>query len=146
VDYLADTNIVARWALPTDPLHVQARDAVIALESQGDSVYITAQNLIEFWALATRPLEANGLGMTPMQASAIAQKIEAGFALLMETPTVFPIWKRLADLHSIVGRQVYDTRLVAVMQTHGVTHILTFNGKHFRRFPGITVVEPQSLL
>lgn len=38
------------------------------------------------------------------------------------------------------GRQVYDARLVAVMLAHGITHILTFNGNHFRRFTGITVV------
>jgi hypothetical protein len=28
------------------------------------------------------------------------------------------------------------------MQAHGVTHILTFNGAHFQRFPGIIVADP----
>jgi|GEM_PF-7065038 len=40
----------------------------------------------------------------------------------------------------------YDTRLVAVMQTHGVTNILTFNGVHFRRFHGITVIAPNDVV
>jgi predicted nucleic acid-binding protein len=39
-------------------------------------------------------------------------------------------------------RQVFDDRLVAVMQAHGLTHLLTLDPAHFRRFPGLTVVDP----
>ena len=28
------------------------------------------------------------------------------------------------------------------MKTHGMTHLLTFNGKDFARFPGVTVLDP----
>lgn len=145
MDYLVDTNVVARWALPGDPLHGLARSAVVKLEQQGDIIHITSQNIIKFWALATRPVTANGLGTTPTQASATAQQIEAGFPLLPETPAIYPLWRSLVDTYAIVGRQVYDTRLVAVMQAHGITHILTFNGNHFQRFPGITVVDPANV-
>lgn len=42
-------------------------------------------------------------------------------------------------------KQVHDARLVALMQAHGITHILTLNGSDFTRYPGITPVDPASL-
>jgi hypothetical protein len=41
---------------------------------------------------------------------------------------------------------VHDARLVAAMHVHGVTHLLTLNVRDFARYPGITVVHPQTLL
>jgi predicted nucleic acid-binding protein len=42
---------------------------------------------------------------------------------------------------------VHDARLVAVMRTHGVTHILTFNVSDFVRYQsmGIVPVHPSSV-
>ena len=54
-------------------------------------------------------------------------------------------WRRLADTYRVVGRQVFDTRLVAVMLAHGITHLLTFNTGHFFRYAGLTVVDPATV-
>jgi len=145
--YLADTNVVTRRVLPADAQHTLARTAIDRLLSRGETVYATAQILVEFRALATRPLAANGLGLTPEDASLRAQMIEAIFPLLPEVPSVYNNWRRLADTYRIVGRQVFDTRLVAVMLAHGVTHILTLDARHFQRFAaeGIIVVEPHEV-
>ena len=143
--YLTDTNIVLRRILASDPLHATVKAATDALLLQGEALYVTGQILIEFRALATRPVEANGLGLAPADASREAQRIEALFPLAAETPAIFPLWRALVDTYGIVGRQVYDARLVAVMQAHGITHLLTLNPTHFRRFAEITVVEPGSL-
>lgn len=145
--YLADTNIVTRRVLPADAQHDLVRTAIDRLLSKGETVYVTAQVLVEFRALATRPLAANGLGLTPEDASIRSQMIEAIFPLLQEVPTVYAHWRRLADTFRIVGRQVFDTRLVAVMLAHDVTNILTLDARHFQRFAaeGITVVEPHEV-
>lgn len=145
--YLADTNVVTRRVLPADVHHVLVRAAVDRLLLRGETVYITAQNLVEFRALATRPLAANGLGLPPEEASIRAQRIEAIFPLLSETPDIYVHWRRLADTYRVVGRQVFDARLVAVMLAHGVTHILTLDAPHFRPFAAesITVVEPHEV-
>ena len=140
--YLADTNIAARFTLPGDPLYARVRTAVLNLQRQGEIIHVTSQVLVEFQALATRPADANGLGMTTAQASAQAGKIEAVFPLLPETAAIYPLWRNLIDTYDVIGRQVYDARLVAVMLAHGIDHILTLNGKHFQRFAGITVVSP----
>lgn len=62
-----------------------------------------------------------------------------------EAPAILPRWLNLVEKHAVSGRQVHDTRIVAVMQAHGVTHLLTLNPKDFQRYPGVTVIEPKNL-
>ena len=140
--YLLDTNVVWRRIRKNDPRHADVKSAIDALVEAGEQVYITAQNLVEFRAVATRPESANGLGFTSVEAITAASEIEAMFELLPETPAIYPQWRSLVAQYAVAGRQVHDTRLVAVMLVHGVTHLLTLNGRDFRRFSGITVVEP----
>jgi hypothetical protein len=51
-------------AEPSDPRHAVARAAINELIGRGDEVFITAQNVVEFWNVATRPADRNGFGMT----------------------------------------------------------------------------------
>jgi predicted nucleic acid-binding protein len=146
LDYLADTNIAARRVLTADPLHSLVKSAVDLLLLRGDTVFITAQNLVKFQALATRPLSANGLGLTSSEANRQARDIEAVFPLLEESPPIYIHWRTLMERYDVRGRQVYDARLVAVMMAHGVTHLLTLDPSHFRRFPAVIVVEPQGVI
>lgn len=44
--------------------------------------------------------------------------------------------------HGVSGKPSHDARLVAAMQVHRLTAILTFDRKGFSRFPGIEVVDP----
>ena len=67
---LLDSNILTRLAQHTHPMHATARDAVAALRQGGDTLFIVPQNLYEFWVVATRPIAANGLGLTAAEADA----------------------------------------------------------------------------
>jgi len=42
--------------------------------------------------------------------------------------------------------KVYDARLAAVANVHGVSGILTFNTVDFKRYSNITALHPASLL
>jgi predicted nucleic acid-binding protein len=42
----------------------------------------------------------------------------------------------------VLGKQTHDAHLAAMMQAHSVTFSLTFNGGDFKRFPGITIIDP----
>ena len=108
----------------------------------GEGVCITAQNLIEFQAVATLPLNVNGLGYSTAEASRKADEIKAMFSFLPDTPAIFNYWRHLVDRHEVVGRQIHDARLVAVMLAYDISHLLTLNPAHFRRFDEITVIEP----
>ena len=60
--HLVDTSILARLANTADALHAMAAQAVLELHQRGEVLHVTAQNLIEFRNLATRPKSVNGLG------------------------------------------------------------------------------------
>lgn len=147
--HLLDTNVLARLASAGDARYVVTTQAVTTLHRRGEVLYITPQNLIEFRALATRPVAANGLGLPAMDAQALAADFEAQFALLPDVPAIHPAWKFVVETLGVMGRQVYDARLVAVCHTHGVSHLLTFDVAHFTRLtavgPAVTVVDPATV-
>lgn len=143
--YLVDTNVLVRWAEPTDPDHSLATEAVETLILAEQTLYITPQNLTELWNVATRPKDQNGFGLTPAQADQMLKSIEQVFPLSPDIPTIHTEWRQLAVSASVSGRQVHDARLVAVMMAHGLTHLLTFNTTDFVRYPNITVVHPQDV-
>jgi predicted nucleic acid-binding protein len=143
--YLSDTNILLRWQRPTDPLYPVAQQAVKALQRRGERLYVTPQNYIEFWGVATRPASVNGLGMTPAEADAELAHLERFFLLAPDDPAIYGEWRRLVISVGVSGAQVHDARLVAVMRVHGLTHLLTFNPRDFTRYPGITVVRLQDI-
>jgi predicted nucleic acid-binding protein len=144
--YLSDTNILLRSAQPAHPMHAEAVAAVEALLNSGEAVCIVPQNIVEFWGVATRPAQHNGLGLTPTEADQEVIRLETLLTLLPETPAIYSHWRQLVVAHAVSGVQVHDARLVAAMQAHGLTHVLTFNTTDFQRYAGITVVHPQDLL
>ena len=103
------------------------RDAVGVLRDAGEAMYMTPQNLVEFWSVATRPREKNGLGVLPGQADVIVREIERIFPIVPDTPTIYEEWKSIVVGLAVSGRQVHDARLVAVMRVYGLTHLPTFN-------------------
>ncbi|MDQ3014027.1 MAG: PIN domain nuclease, partial [Acidobacteriota bacterium] len=62
--YLADTNILLRLAEPGHQMHAEALAALAMLKTKGDTGCVIPQNIIEFWNVATRPTQYNGLGFT----------------------------------------------------------------------------------
>lgn len=92
--------------------------------------------------VATRPLGENGLGMTPAEAAAELARIKGMFLFLLETPAIYPAWEGLVLEHAVSGKPSHDARLVAAMQVHGLTALLTFDRTGFVRFPGIEVIYP----
>ncbi len=143
---LLDTNILARLAQPDHPKHIPARDAVKLLLTRGEEVCIVPQNLYEFWVVATRPANQNGLGMSLDQAYAECVQIKRLFTLFRDERGILTEWEQLVMRHAVTGKTGHDARLVAAMHRHGLTHLLTFNAEHFARFPGITITNPEDVI
>jgi predicted nucleic acid-binding protein len=108
-------------------------------------LHIVAQNLIELWTVATRPLGENGLGMTAAEAASELQRIKSMFLFLPETPAIYPAWEGLVIRHQVMGKPAHDAQLVAAMQAYGLTAILTFDKTGFSRYPGVEVVHPDQV-
>ena len=106
---------------------------------------MASQNLIELWAVCTRPVENNGFGLTPGQADRVLGRVEHSVYRLPDSDDVYAEWRRLVVAHGVSGKKTHDARLVATMSVHSVTHILTFNTDDFARYPGITVLDPATL-
>lgn len=143
---LADTNILLRSIHPQHPHYAFAKGALNVLRGRDEGLCVAPQNLVEFWAVATRPQADNGLGLTIAQAAQELVAIQDFFRLLPHTPRVMEGWKRIVAAQGITGKQTHDAHLVAVMQVNAVTGILTFNGGHFKRFPDIHVLEPVEVM
>jgi predicted nucleic acid-binding protein len=148
VSYLLDTNVLLRSIEAGSPQQEAARQALERLAQGEEMLYIAPQNLIEFWAVVTRPLAANGLGLTPAQALGEITRFEAAFTLTLDSNAVFEEWKRLVEIHNVIGLPCHDARLVAIMRAQGIQNVLTFNAGDFRRYAaseGITIVDPANV-
>jgi predicted nucleic acid-binding protein len=60
---LTDSNILVGSVFPQDPQYATAVRALTGLRLRKETLCIAPQNLVEFWAVATRPRADNGLGM-----------------------------------------------------------------------------------
>ena len=109
----------------------------------GTILYTTFQNVAEFWNVATRPEEKNGMGLTFEQAEEAVRWIEREFELLTEDQGTYHQWKRLVVRFRVSGRQVHDARLVAQMLEHDIFHLLTANIKDFQRYPFLHLLDPE---
>jgi predicted nucleic acid-binding protein len=145
--YLLDTNILLRLISTDDPMHLQTVAAIDTLNVCREGAIIAPQNLIELWNVCTRPAEKNGLGFTPERTKAEVDRLKRLFIFLPDTQAIFPIWERLVATYEVKGAKVHDTRLVAFMLVHRLSHILTFNTKDFRRFrTEITPISPKEIM
>lgn len=140
--YLVDTNVLVRLAVSADPRHLTVRRAVDVLASEG--LYVASQNFVEFWNVATRPVESNGLGQTPIAADQSLRTLEQAFPRLPESAEAYDRWRDLVVHFGISGVKVHDARLVALMLANDIATILTFNVTDFRRFEvlGIHALDP----
>jgi predicted nucleic acid-binding protein len=107
---------------------------------------LTSQIIIEFWVVATRPTEVNGLGWTPERTKNQINQFLTRFTVLEETPEIFTLWFQLVTDYNIKGKRTHDIRLLAVMKAHSITHLLTFNPDDFVPLPNIIILQPQDLL
>ena len=115
--YLIDTNVLLRSAVGTSARNPVAAGAISILLARGDELLLAPQVLMEFWSVATRPVAVNGLGWPVDVVRSEIDKLLDQFPLLPETPAVFGEWLRLVTDHRVIGKQVHDTRLVAMMIT-----------------------------
>ena len=141
---LLDTNLLGRMTDSRDSQCAMARHAMHTLFSRGEQLVIVPQNLYEFWAIATRMAGANGLGMTTEQASQWLHFFQRRFTLMPDRNDLPARWHYLVKTHAIKGFRSHDARLVAAMQSYGMTRLLTSNSGDFKGLP-ITVVDPASV-
>lgn len=143
---LLDTNIVVRLSEPTISQAHEVRRVVALLPERGFESCIVPQVIYEYWSVATRPAANNGLGLSPEDAERDIEDYLRLFTLLRDERTVFERWRSLVRVYRVTGKNVHDARLVAAMERHALTHLLTLDETDFVRYAGITALSPSAML
>src|ERR1039457_3675606 len=125
--WLLDTNVLLRLADAQSLEHVIAVAAIERLLAGQKSVFISTQVLVEFWAVATRPESANGLGWSTATTAEAIRALRDQFPLLNETPDVLDRWLELVGHFQVAGKHTHDARLAALLLVHGVRQLFTVN-------------------
>lgn len=143
---LVDTNILLRSIQPHHPHYALVEKAFALLRGGKETLFVTIQNLVEFWAVATHPRGSeNGLGMTTEEAARELVAIKDLFPILPEPASILEVWEHLVTTFRVSGKNTHDARLVAVMKLHGISRKPTLNVADFTRFEGIEVISPTKL-
>jgi predicted nucleic acid-binding protein len=147
VDCLLDTNILLRLFDATDAENPVIRAALRLLLSRGYSLVTSPQNIAEFWNVSTRPSTARGgYGQSLSATLRRVEFIERKGGILPESPAAYRIWRSMLASYGIQGVAVHDARLVALVQSVGVSRVITLNKSDFTRYSGLIVATPAEVL
>ena len=142
---LLDSNVLLRFVEPQHPHHASCAAAIDGLRQKGHELVLVPQTIYEFWSVATRPVPDNGLGMSTQEAETELTRAKRLFPLLRDERVIFDRWEELVRQYRVKGKKAHDTRLVAAMQRHRISHLLTFNIADFARYAGIVVLDPAAV-
>jgi predicted nucleic acid-binding protein len=144
--YVLDANFLLRLADKSSPLRPTVQNAVTALLASGAVLRTVPQTVFEFWAVATRPTDKNGLGLTVAEAENELLALLQSFPILPDDPALTTYWRRLVVKYGITGHHCHDARYIAALQAHGLSHFLTFDSD-FNRYTaeGITIINPATV-
>jgi predicted nucleic acid-binding protein len=150
VSYLVDTNILVRLVLPHDPLSPITLAAIDELQTRGEALLVTPQNLMqnlmEFWAGGHTTAGGKRSGLHERQSARRSPPIGGAVSCYRSASGDVSALAPARQMHAVRGRQAFDAHLAAVMMESGLDRILTFNVDDCRRYAGITAVSPQSVL
>lgn len=144
MSWLLDTSVLVGTIHYGASRHDPAINAINILLGRDEDLLIVPQALVEFWAVATRPVAANGLGFRAEDAEKEIAQIKLNFVLKPEDETIFRNWEDLVTTYKVSGKTTHDARIVAAMQTHGIENLLTFNTPDFKRYSNIINVSSPS--
>jgi len=127
-----DTNVLLA---ATDEARQEHAVAAINLwPASGLVLYTSGQIMRENLAVATRPVDQNGLGMARPDAVANVRALRARLNLLAEDIKVSDRLLELLETIECAGKQIHDANVVATMLVHGIDTVVTMNVDDFARF------------
>lgn len=143
---LLDTSVVVRLSELNTASAEQTREAIARLSLTPHEACLVPQVIYEYWSVATRPAERNGLGLSTAETARNVADFLSIFTLLRDERTVFEHWHEIVTRYAVLGKGVHDARLVAAMQRHSISHIMTLNESDFARYPDISAQSPLAFL
>jgi predicted nucleic acid-binding protein len=145
--YLIDTGVLLRAFDTASSEQPAIRRALRVLIDQREELFVSVQNVAEFWNVATRPLIHNGQGLALPQVEQRLRIIERFCRVVSEGLPAYEIWKSLLTKFGVRGVAVHDARLVATMIARQIDVVVTLNERDFRRYEaeGVQPVTPAAI-
>jgi predicted nucleic acid-binding protein len=139
---MLDTNVLLA---ATDEGRAEHHDALTVVNdwaARRTDLCTSGQILREYLAVATRPDDKNGLGLSLPDALKNVRAIRQRTTLLAEDAKVADrLTGLLADVECR-GKQVHDANLIATMLAYGIGSVVTMNVQDFARFAGhVTLIR-----
>jgi len=141
--FLVDTNVLLE---ATDERRQHHKDARTLVETVNPLV-LPAQVIREYLAVATRPIPANGLGMSMADALENVRQFRILIRLLPEEKPILPTFLKLIETVPCAGKRIHDAHLVATAMVHRVRTVVSLNGDDLAPFAReVAVVTPSQAL
>ncbi len=131
---LLDTNIILRSKQKNSMHFHSVVSQLFKLADAGEELIVCPQVIYEFYVVATRPVNENGLGLSANKAKNEIENILETYFMPPEDERLFYIWKKIIADYSVSGKNAHDARIVAFMVTHGIKKLNTLNKSDFIRF------------
>ncbi|MDT0203301.1 PIN domain-containing protein [Nocardioides sp. AE5] len=135
---VVDTNVLLAATDRSRAAHQAATDF---LNEDLRRLALTPQIAREYLAVSTRPIEANGFGLSGKDAADNLEQFLDDMELLAEGISTTRQLIELIGDRSAAGKQVHDANVVAVALAHQAKAIVTDNTRHFARFAPLIAVE-----
>ncbi len=128
-----DTNFIVAVSVESHPDHRVAEAHFARLVSERARLFICPQICREFIVVLTRA-PVGGVTITLAEALEYLEEWQSQCTLLDEHGGVTMVWSRLVARYGVLGKQIHDCNLIAVMKSYAVKRLVTFNGGDFKRF------------
>ena len=125
--WLIDTSVLIGAYLPQRPHHDRCR----IMLSRGRGMVTCTQVMREFLAVATRPFNVNGLGLTLSEAREELHALESLAPVLPEQRPIWPAFTILLERYPVAGKRLHDLHLAATAMAHDLHGVITLNTADF---------------
>ena len=139
-----DTSVLLTATDELRPQHREAQHLLSESGARGVHLAASGQILREYLVVATRPREANGLGLRTEDAVANVNAFLRHVHLYEENEDVSRRLRRFAVDYGLRGPRLHDANIAATMSAHGIRFVVTQNGADFAPFDGIEIVALSS--
>ena len=136
-----DTNMLAYVANTKAPQHRVALE--IFRPSNQEQLCVSSQVMAELYSYLTNPT----ILATPLSSQDALYRIRricqmSHVSLLSTPPNLFEGWMNLVESHPVTDGKIFDILHVAIMLSHGIQSIYTFNADDFIWCNEIEVIDP----
>ena len=134
-----DTNVLLSATDTSRPRHKQAQYVFHASLDTGYHLAISGQVVREYFVVATREPEENGLGLSPEDAVSNIETFTRRTVLIEESEEVSDYVTGMVRKYNLQGKRIHDANIAATMKSHSVRSLVTDNPGDFTGFDEITV-------